>query len=299
MMKVKKVTPQGYCKGVILAIKKVLEVINNPETVKPIYLLGMIIHNRFVCSELEKIGITILEGTNKLELLDSITKGTVIISAHGVSDKVKEKILDKNLLLVDTTCPDVKKVHDNVLHYLNLGYEVLYIGKKNHPEALGVLEQSRKIHLIENFDDLNVIDLNNKYYVTNQTTLSHDHVLSFHNKIKELTNNVILENNICLATTKRENALYDIKTDLIVVVGDYSSSNTKKLVEVAKNRALAKAVIAIERARDLINYDLSSYSEAYVTSGASTPSVMVDEVIKFLESDGLDLKILSDTLLIF
>ena len=299
MMKVKKVTPQGYCKGVILAIKKVLEVINNPETVKPIYLLGMIIHNRFVCSELEKMGITILEGTNKLELLDSITKGTVIISAHGASDKVKEKILDKNLLLVDTTCPDVKKVHDNVLHYLNLGYEILYIGKKNHPEALGVLEESRKIHLIENIDDLNVIDLNNKYYVTNQTTLSHDHVLSFHNKIKELTNNVILENNICLATTKRENALYDIKTDLIVVVGDYNSSNTKKLVEVAKNRALAKAVIAIERARDLINYDLSGYTEAYVTSGASTPSVMVDEVIKFLESDGLDLKILSDTLLIF
>ena len=299
MMKVKKVTPQGYCKGVILAIKKVLEVINNPETIKPIYLLGMIIHNRFVCSELEKMGVTILEGTNKLELLDSITSGTVIISAHGVSDKVKEKILDKNLLLVDTTCPDVKKVHDNVLNYLNLGYEVLYIGKKNHPEALGVLEESQKIHLIENINDLSVIDKNTKYYVTNQTTLSHDHVLSFHNKIKEINNNVILENNICLATTKRENALYDIKTDLIVVVGDYNSSNTKKLVEVAKNRALAKAVIAIERARDLINYDLSSYSEAYVTSGASTPSVMVDEVIKFLESDGLDLKILSDTLLIF
>ena len=299
MMKVKKVTPQGYCKGVILAIKKVLEDINNPETVKPIYLLGMIIHNRFVCSELEKMGVTILEGTNKLELLDSITSGTVIISAHGVSDKVKEKILDKNLLLVDTTCPDVKKVHDNVLNYLNLGYEVLYIGKKNHPEALGVLEESKNIHLIENVNDLSVIDKNTKYYVTNQTTLSHDHVLSFHNKIKEINNNVILENNICLATTKRENALYDIKTDLIVVVGDYNSSNTKKLVEVAKNRALAKAVIAIERARDLINYDLSSYSEAYVTSGASTPSVMVDEVIKFLESDGLDLKILSDTLLIF
>ena len=299
MMKVQKVTPQGYCKGVILAIKKVLEVINNPNTVKPIYLLGMIIHNRFVCTELEKMGVTILEGINKLKLLDSITSGTVIVSAHGVSNKVKAKILEKKLILIDTTCPDVKKVHENVLNYLASGYEVLYIGKKNHPEALGVLEESSNIHLIENTDDLNIIDTNKKYYITNQTTLSHDHVLSFHNQIKERTNNVVLENNICLATTKRETALYDIKTDLIVVVGDYNSSNTKKLVEVAKNRAHAKAVIAIERARDLINYDLSNYNEAYVTSGASTPSVMVDEVVKFLESDGLDLKILSDTLLIF
>ena len=299
MMKVTKINPQGYCKGVILAIKKVLEVINNSETNKPIYLLGMIIHNRFVCMELERMGVTILQGTNKLELLDSINCGTVIISAHGVSNIVKEKILKKKLTLVDTTCPDVKKVHDNVLEYISNGYEVLYIGKKNHPEALGVLEESTKIHLIENISDLSIIDNNKKYYVTNQTTLSHDYVLNFHNEIKEITNNVVLENNICLATTKREAALHNIKTDLIVVVGDYQSSNTQKLVEIAKNKAFAKAVIAIERAKDLLNYDLTNYKEAYVTSGASTPSIMVDEVIQFLESDGLDLTLLSDTLLIF
>ena len=92
MMEVKKINPQGYCKGVILAIKKVLEVINDPTTIKPIYLLGMIIHNRFVCMELERMGVTILEGINKLELIDNIKSGTVIISAHGVSNKVKEKI---------------------------------------------------------------------------------------------------------------------------------------------------------------------------------------------------------------
>ena len=149
-----------------------------------------------------------------------------------------------------------------------------------------------------------IAPLNQITIIVIQSTVSTQDLISnlvatFHNKIKKLTNNVILENNICLATTKRENALYDIKTDLIVVVGDYNSSNTKKLVEVAKNRALAKAVIAIERARDLLNYDLTKYKEAYVTSGASTPSVMVDEVVKFLQSDGKDLTILSDTLLIF
>ena len=299
MMKVEKVNPQGYCKGVILAIKKVLEVINNPDTIKPIYLLGMIIHNRFVCNELEKMGVIILEGTNKIELIESIDTGTIIISAHGVSDEVKKTAYNKDLDVVDTTCPDVKKVHDSVIKYLNDDYEVLYIGKKNHPEALGVLEESSNIHLIEKIDDLEIIDTNKKYYVTNQTTLSHDHITSFHKIIKEKTNNVIIENNVCLATTKREMALYDIKTDLIVVVGDYSSSNTQKLVKVAKEKALAKAVIAIERAHDLLKYDLSSYNEAYVTSGASTPNVIVEEVIKFLESDCLDLNSLNTELFFF
>ena len=87
MMEVKKISPQGYCKGVILAIKKVLEVINNPTTPRPIYLLGMIIHNRFVCSELERMGVTILEGINKLQIIENINEGTIIISAHGVSNK--------------------------------------------------------------------------------------------------------------------------------------------------------------------------------------------------------------------
>jgi 4-hydroxy-3-methylbut-2-enyl diphosphate reductase IspH len=100
MMKVTKISPQGYCKGVILAIKKVLEVINDPTTIKPIYLLGMIIHNRFVCMELERMGVTILEGIDKLKLIDNIESGTVIISAHGVSNKVKEKILNMKFVPV-------------------------------------------------------------------------------------------------------------------------------------------------------------------------------------------------------
>ena len=298
-MKVNKIKPQGYCKGVILALNKCIEVINNPNTVKPIYLLGMIIHNKFVCDELKKMGVIILEGNDKSQLLDEINGGTVIISAHGVSTKVKEKAIAKLVTVVDTTCPDVKKVHDNVIEYINRGYEVLYIGKKNHPEAIGVLEESAKIKLIESLDDLNNLNKNSKYYVTNQTTLSHSYIEEFHNKIKELKFDAIIENNICYATTKREIALYDINTDLIVVVGDRHSSNTKKLAQVAKEKAHSKAVIAIERAHDLLNYDLSCYQEAYVTSGASTPNQIVEQVIKFLESDGQDHKILEEELLFF
>lgn len=296
-MKVNKIMPQGYCKGVILALKKCIEVINNPNTVKPIYLLGMIIHNKFVCDELKNMGVIILEGNDKISLLENIDNGTVIISAHGVSKKVRDYALPKNINLIDTTCPDVKKVHDNVIDYINKGYEVLYIGKKNHPEAIGVLEESDKIILLDSTDMIKNINKNKKYYVTNQTTLSHDYINKFHEELKDNKIDVIIENNICLATTKREKALYDIKTDLIVVVGDYNSSNTAKLVLVAKEKAQTKAVIAIERASDLLNYDLSLYNEAYVTSGASTPNIIVEQVIKYLET--LDKNILNEELIFF
>ena len=298
-MIVKKINPQGYCKGVILALKKCIEVINNPDTIKPVYLLGMIIHNKLVCESLEEKGIVILEGNDKMKLLDKISGGTVIISAHGVSDKVKEKALSKNLNLVDTTCPDVKKVHDNVKKYINEGYEVLYIGKENHPEAIGVLEESNKITLIDNLETIEKIDGNKKYYVTNQTTLAHSYLEVFHKKIKDNLPNAVIENNICLATTNREKALYDLEADLIVVVGDNKSSNTKKLYETAIKKAHSKTVIAIERACDLLNYDLTNIQEAHITSGASTPKETVDQVIRFLQSDCKDLSILDDKLLFF
>lgn len=298
-MLVKKINPQGYCKGVVFALRKCIEVINDPNTIKPIYLLGMIIHNRFVCSELEDKGVIILEGNNKLSLLDKIESGTVIISAHGVSSKVKETALNKNLNVIDATCPDVEIVHKNVKNYISKGYEVIYIGKKNHPEAIGVIEEDDKIYLIETLDELAGLTKDKKYYVTNQTTLAHSHLEGFHNKINELFTNVIIENNICLATTKREKALYDLEADIIVVVGDFHSSNTKKLVETAKNKAHSKEVIQIERACDLLNYKLESYKNAYVTSGASTPSKIVDQVIRFLETDCKDLTILEEDLLLF
>lgn len=299
MMIVNKLTPQGFCKGVILALRKCIEVINNPNTKKPIYLLGMIIHNHYVCNELAKKGVIILEGTDKLALLNEITEGTVIISAHGVSNQVREKAINKKLNIIDTTCPDVKKVHDNVFKYLNDGYEVIYIGKKNHPETIGVIEQSDKIHLISSIDDITLIDKSKKYYVTNQTTLAHSDIDIYHSKIKASLENVVIENSVCLATTKREMVLYNIKTDLIVVVGDRNSSNTQKLVSVAKNKAQSSEVIHIEGAKELLNYDLSKYKCACVTSGASTPNAIVDNVIKFLESDGKNLSILDEELLFF
>ena len=174
-MIINKLNPQGYCNGVKRAINICLEALENPNTKKPIYLLGSVIHNKYVNEEFIKKGAIILEDKNKTryELLDQINEGTIIISAHGVSPKVIAKAKDKNLNIIDTTCPNVSIIHNNIIKYLNEGYTCLYIGTNKHPECEGILEINSNIININNITDINNLNINNdKIYITNQTTLS-------------------------------------------------------------------------------------------------------------------------------
>ena len=138
-MEIIKVVPRGYCQGVVRAIQTA-EKTARENSGQPIHMLGMIVHNRFVVEACEKLGIHCLEarGKTRLELLDEIDHGTVIFTAHGVSDAVYEKAAAKGLHIVDATCPDVRKTHDLIRDHVAHG-DVLYIGKKNHPEAEGAL----------------------------------------------------------------------------------------------------------------------------------------------------------------
>lgn len=295
-MKVVKVTPQGYCNGVKQALQKCIDALNDPNTIKPIYLLGMIIHNKYVCEELKEKGIIILEGEDKSKLIDQIDSGTIIITAHGVENSLKEMILNKNLNIIDATCKIVDRVHINILSYLSKGYEIIYLGRNHHPETIGVLNESDKIHLIEDVEELNELDKNKKYYVTNQTTLSNDDIIELHEGIKKQFEHVILENTVCLATTKRESALIGLETDLLIIVGDEKSSNTRKLFVTALEKSRAKQIVFVENAHQLLDYLEGEYEIAHVTSGASTPSVITDQVVRFLESDLKDLTILEEKL---
>ena len=295
-MKVIKITPQGYCNGVKQALQKCVDALNDPTIKRPIYLLGMIIHNKHVCAELEEKGIIILEGENKSALVDEINEGTIIITAHGVENNLKEKIINKGLNLIDATCKIVERVHINIATYLKNGYEIIYLGKNHHPETIGIMNESDKIHLIEKSEELELLDKNKKYYVTNQTTLSHYDILEIHQTIKENFPNVLVENTVCLATTKRESALINIETDLLVVVGDTKSSNTKKLFVTAVEKSKAHQVVFVENAKELLNYIYDDYKIAHVTSGASTPEQITNQVVRFLESDLKDLSILEEKL---
>ena len=284
-MIINKLNPQGYCNGVKRAINICLEALENPNTKKPIYLLGSVIHNKYVNEEFIKKGAIILEDKNKTryELLDQINEGTVIISAHGVSPKVIAKAKAKNLNIIDTTCPYVSIIHNNIIKYLNEGYTCLYIGTKKHPECEGILEIDSNIININNITDINNLNINNdKIYITNQTTLSIFDTSDIYNELKNKYPNAILDNKICDSTTKRQLAVINQdKVDLCIVVGDKASSNTKKLAQIANNSNIN--TILVENINDIKDYDFKNINTISITSGASTPSILVDEIIKYIK----------------
>ena len=156
---------QGFCYGVNQSIKIVNEVLKDRKNPKPIYLLNSIVHNEFVNEYFKSKGVIVLEGKPKLELLDDIKSGTVIFSAHGVGDIVKEKALSKGLNIIDATCPFVEKSYQLIKKHLNEGYHLLYIGKPNHPEAEAVSSFSNNITNISRNNQSSLIIKSRKRYL--------------------------------------------------------------------------------------------------------------------------------------
>ncbi|XGA11792.1 4-hydroxy-3-methylbut-2-enyl diphosphate reductase, partial [Paenibacillus thiaminolyticus] len=173
-MEVRKITPRGYCYGVVDAMVLAQQTARNLDLPRPIYILGMIVHNRHVTDAFEDEGIITLDGANRLDILDQIDSGTVIFTAHGVSPEVRKQAREKGLTTVDATCPDVTRTHDLIREKTAEGYEIIYIGKKGHPEpegAIGVAPD--KVHLIET--EAEIADLKvgtDRLVITNQTTMS-------------------------------------------------------------------------------------------------------------------------------
>lgn len=284
-MIVNKITPQGFCGGVTNALKILDNAINDSNTKKPIYLLGQIIHNKHIVEDLSKKGVIIIEDKNKtrLELLDLINDGTVVFSAHGVSPSVREKAQNKNLNIIDTTCPYVLSVHNKIKQYLSCGYTCIYIGTKGHPECEGVLGIDNSILLVSNALDIDNLNINStKIYVTNQTTLSIFEISKLYELLKEKYSNIVIEDKICNATTLRQEALAkQKKVDLCIIVGDKASSNTLKLYDVSKNISKNNTIL-VEDLSQLDENLIKGVKEISISSGASTPSSLVDEIIDFL-----------------
>lgn len=282
-MEIKRVVPSGYCKGVVNAInivKKTKEQYPNEN----IYILGMIVHNSYVSKQMEDLGVITLEDQNlsKEELLDTIDKGVVIFTAHGISDKIKQKALDKGLICVDASCVDVLKNKDLIKSYLDKGYDVVYFGKKNHPEAEAILSLSNNIHLVSNISDINNLNISNdNLFITNQTTMSYLEVEGMLKLIKDKYPTCIIQKEICNATSSRQLAITNIKDgDVLYVVGDVKSNNTNKLKEIGSK--YFKKVFLISNYKEINKKDLVNENKIYVTAGASTPPILIDEVIDYL-----------------
>lgn len=282
-MEIKRVVPSGYCKGVVNAInivKKTKEQYPNEN----IYILGMIVHNSYVSKQMEDLGVITLEDPNlsKEELLDTIDKGVVIFTAHGISDKIKQKALDKGLICVDASCVDVLKNKDLIKSYLDKGYDVVYFGKKKHPEAEAILSLSNNIHLVSNISDINNLNISNdNLFITNQTTMSYLEVEGMLKLIKDKYPTCIIQKEICNATSSRQLAITNIKDgDVLYVVGDVKSNNTNKLKEIGSK--YFKKVFLISNYKEINKKDLVNENKIYVTAGASTPPILIDEVIDYL-----------------
>ncbi len=240
-MEVIKITPRGYCYGVVDAMVLAQEAAHRPELPRPIYILGMIVHNRHVVEAFETEGIVTLDGADRLSLLDEIEEGTVIFTAHGVSPQVKQRARQKGLHVIDATCPDVTRTHDLIKEKVADGFEIIYIGKHGHPEPEGAIgEAPGHVHLIQTEDDLQRLNLDaEKIAVTTQTTMSQWDTAQLIQKVVEKYPHAEVHNEICMATQQRQEAVAEQarEADLVIVVGDQRSNNSNRLVQVAEEVA--------------------------------------------------------------
>ena len=283
-MKTIKITPRGYCHGVVGAINTITN-LDLMSIEKPIYILGMLVHNKDIVSSLDLLGIQTLHDPSKtrIELLDQIDSGTVIFTAHGISPIVYKKAQDKGLHIIDTSCKDVLKSQDVVVEFLDKKYDVLYIGKKGHPESEAACDISEHVHLIESKDDINNLSHLKNVAITNQTTMSLFDVYDLSEYAKTVFTNIHVVDEICNATRIRQEAIISQdKVDHCFVVGDKLSNNSKKLVQVSKEQAKINASL-VESVEDLDIEYLKTITSCSVSSGASTPTQITTEVIQFLK----------------
>ncbi|MEJ8306896.1 4-hydroxy-3-methylbut-2-enyl diphosphate reductase [Saccharibacillus sacchari] len=285
-MEVLRIAPRGYCYGVVDAMVLARQAAKNLDLPRPIYILGMIVHNAHVTQSFEDEGIVTLDGPNRLEILEQVDKGTVIFTAHGVSPEVRKRARDRGLTTVDATCPDVTKTHDLIREKAAEGYEIIYIGKKNHPEpegAIGIAPD--KVHLIEKEEEIEALNVPpGKIIITNQTTMSQWDIKNIMKMLLERYPGAEVHNEICLATQVRQEAVAEQagQADLVIVVGDPRSNNSNRLAQVSEEIAGTTAY-RVSDVSEIKQEWLMGIAKVAVTAGASTPTPITKEVITYLE----------------
>ncbi|MES9904786.1 MAG: 4-hydroxy-3-methylbut-2-enyl diphosphate reductase [Sedimenticola sp.] len=289
-MKILLANPRGFCAGVDRAIEivdRALEIFG-----APIYVRHEVVHNRFVVESLKSRGARFVDELN--EIPDG---NTVIFSAHGVSQRVRQEAEQRDLQVFDATCPLVTKVHMEVSRYSLHGHEVILIGHPGHPEVVGTMGQYEKktdiggIYLVATPDDVGKLEIKNpeKLAFVTQTTLSMDDTAKVINALRERFPEIQgpKKNDICYATQNRQDAVKELarQCDLVLVVGSPNSSNSNRLREIAKN--LGTPAYLIDGADDIQTPWLKGVSLIGVTAGASAPEILVENVIKHLQQAGV------------
>jgi len=285
------ISPRGFCAGVTRAIDTVVEVL--AKFGPPVYVKHEIVHNKHVIDDLKAKGAIFIEDIN-----DAPIDKPLVFSAHGVAKNILDTAKQMNKYVVDATCPLVTKVHVQAIKFYNLNYKIILIGHKNHPEVEGTLGQlpAGAIVLIENLDDIQNLKFENEdklAYVT-QTTLSVDDTKEIIDALKKKFPHIKSspKEDICYATTNRQNAIKDYahECDSFIVVGSKNSSNSNRLVEVAKKSGCDLSVL-LENASNLNIDNYKNHQTIGLSSGASVPDILVQDVIsKFREAFEINVK---------
>ena len=275
--------PRGFCAGVVRAIDIVriaLEAFG-----PPIYVRKEIVHNRFVVEELQAKGAIFVDS------VEEVPEGErVIYSAHGVSPEVRD---NSKLRVIDATCPLVTKVHVEAVKFAKEGYSLILIGHRDHDEVIGTLGEAPLVTQVvgspEEVESLTLPDPSRVAYLT-QTTLSLDEtkdiIAALQKKFPQIKGPAAQD--ICYATENRQVAVKQVasEADLVLVVGSDNSSNSNRLVEVARN--LGTNAHLIDSYKDIQPEWLAGVRKIALTAGASAPECLVEEVVKFLTSKGFD-----------
>ncbi|WP_093611594.1 4-hydroxy-3-methylbut-2-enyl diphosphate reductase [Streptomyces indicus] len=279
--------PRGYCAGVdraVIAVEKALE-----QYGAPVYVRHEIVHNKYVVQTLERKGAIFVEQT------EEVPPGNIVMfSAHGVAPTVHEEAKRGRLATIDATCPLVTKVHKEAIRYANEDYDILLIGHEGHEEVIGTSgEAPDHIQLVDGPKDVEKVEVRDPEKVVwlSQTTLSVDETMETVDALKTKFPGLVSppSDDICYATQNRQLAVKQMgaEADLVIVVGSRNSSNSKRLVEVAL-QAGAQASYLVDFASEIDEKWLAGVSTVGVTSGASVPEVLVDEVLEWLAQRGYE-----------
>ncbi len=274
-------SPRGFCAGVERAIDIVEKTIVKFGT--PVYVRHEIVHNKQVVENLKKKGTIFVEELSEVKDLSR----PVIFSAHGVPKKVPEEAKIKNLFYIDATCPLVSKVHRESEQLHKQGYDIVLIGHKNHPEVIGTMGQLppgsiKLIETVNEVQDLNLTSFKKPLAYITQTTLSVDDTAEIISKLKDKFPKIRepIKEDICYATTNRQKAVKKIapNCDLFFVIGSRNSSNSLRLVEVAKRAGCNNSEL-IHFGKDLPIEKLKNSKIIGISSGASAPEQLVQNLI--------------------
>ena len=282
-MKVILANPRGFCAGVNMAIDVVDEVLKLKGP--PIYVYHEIVHNRHVVEDFKSRGVTFVDHVSE------VPEGAVLVySAHGISPQVRREAKARRLVEIDATCPLVTKVHLEVLRFAKEGYSIIFIGHRNHDEAVGTVGEAPEAITVverpEDVDRLQVPDPDKVAYVT-QTTLSVADAQRIISALRARFPNIKAppKEDICYATTNRQTAVTELSedADVVLVLGSKNSSNSQRLVDTAKQ--VGKDAYLIDDESELDPAWLRGRKGVFVTAGASAPERLVDALLDRLQRE--------------